>query len=378
MSLKVFQSPWPQELKPTPLTPYINGVSSAVKFLTFSSHLQKIFADKINPVTKKECETEKQFCLLRYELLKKEGNYQGQSVQFKAPDGVLLDGMLFPCSNPSKNAILFALGEAERYESVANSQSAAHHFVSFFRESFKDSTILIINTRGIGDSEGKASFQGSSLDYYAAWSFLENQGYEEIIAWGHSLGGCYLLPAAFWKQSENPKAAIDLVSDRSFDNIELVAEESLAKEFKIVRMMAKMLIYHSGWGKAAQKEWKALKGKKLILHVKTDPVVKKSASLYQRMQSSSLPDQGKTYALELDKNLKKPHTRPYNEQEQGLLIDFVTSSCVQETDQLKKLKTPPKYPADSEGLSRQDCLTLLMIGAFVSLLAWGQMRTKND
>ena len=190
MSLQLFQSPWPRELQDSSYTQIGWKVFNTA---TLRTPLHHLLAQKINPATKKEPLVENNYSNLRSQLTKPKGDYKATLVQFKAADGTVLEGVLIPASLPGKKVILFAPGEEERYESIAQSKKSAHHFIAFFKQAFTDHAILIINTRGIGNSKGKASLEGSSLDYYAAWSFLEKQGFEKILPWGHSLGGKYLL-----------------------------------------------------------------------------------------------------------------------------------------------------------------------------------------
>lgn len=351
MSIKLFQSSWPGELKPNALTP----ICQALNIITLRPTLHHFLAQTIHPATKKDQGSSK----LRATLIDEKGDYRAKLVSFKAADATLLEGVLFDAS--TNKAILFAPQEGERYESIANPKTATHHFIDFFRKSFPKYTILVINPRGIGKSQGVPSDQGFSLDYYAAWNFLESLGYTDIIGWGHSLGGKYLLSVAAWKQSENHKKEFPLIADRSFDNIAIAMQGKT--DSPVWKIGAKLLYSYAGWGKNGQQAWHQLKGRKLIIHVDAETSVPKSASLLARVRS-----QAQGFVMELDNTLQEPHTRPYNQKEQETLVDFVTSSCPPQNGLIKQIQPLSQLPSGKMPL--QDMAAIAMVIVFLGLLTF--------
>lgn len=368
MSSSIFQSPWPQSLKHNP---YVQIASDVFNTVTLRTSLHKLLAQKINPATKKDPVAEKHYSNLRSQLVNPQGKYKAELLHFKAADGTLLEGILIPSSTPSNKVILFAPAEGGRYESIVDVQQATHHFITFFQEAFTDRAIFVMNTRGVGNSTGYGSLEGSTLDYYGAWSFLEREGFKEILPWGHSLGAKYLLSAAAWKQKENPKQKINFIADRSFDNITLAIEHQMNP--KIIGLFTKTVYKYALWGGDTQKEWKSLKGKKLILHVATDEIIKPPISLYERSRSNLIPDLGISYELTLNPEMKDPHARAYSTEEQKTLMDFVESN--QEDSPIKKIK-PVLNPSNGSTTKLEDYVALLMVVTFMSLIAYSHIRHK--
>ena len=262
---EIFRSQWPQCLQPN-FCSQMKGIAwDAITTVSGSTFLHNKLASIVNPAIVADPTKTAELGKLRFQLLKPDGEFQAELVQMTAPDGTPIEGAFFPGS--SNQAILFALGSGGRFELIANPQDAAHHFIKFFREKL-DVNVLVINTRGIGDGN-TASIHGSALDYYAAWDFLESKGLN-VLPWGHSLGFRYVVQAAAWKQSDHPMAKINIVSDRSFDDI---GNEAKQLTGGVAGSAVGVLAKYAGWGGDVQEPWNSLKGKKLILVAPSDKTV---------------------------------------------------------------------------------------------------------
>lgn len=141
-------------------------------------------------------------------------------VHFLTPEGSRVHGALFSARYESgvKKAIIYAQGSRGTYEKIANPQSGAAQFFKFFREEFgDDTTLLVINYEGIGESEGTPSLENWATDLYSAYEFLKNEGFDDILMYGHSLGGHLTLKACA-KIAQRHLYAPPAVIDRSFKN----------------------------------------------------------------------------------------------------------------------------------------------------------------
>lgn len=339
----IFQSKWPKSIEPDPYS-YTEGLDDICRFASKVSgrnFIHNVLAHAINPATTMvSAENQIQIDQNRVALLDENGAYKAELVKLESADGAKVEGAFFP--GTSKEAILFALDAGSCYEDVANSEDAAHAFVQFFREKIGGGiNVFVINTRGICHSNYSASLEGSALDYYGAWNYLESRGLT-VLPWGHSLGFRYVVQAAAWKQEENPQAKIHIISDRSFDDIANKAKEFMSG-YSGVGVGA--LYRYAGWGGSAQEEWNSLKGRKLVLVAPEDPSVPyESASFYKRIQAN--PEHTDATVIKL-RGQENAHTRIYSEEEAQAIIGEVnlmlgrTKELVQ-SELAKPLKTKPK------------------------------------
>ncbi len=278
---------------------------NAFTTVTGSNKLHDILAPMINSALEKDPNKTAELNQLRQQLVNSE--YKGELVKMKAGDGTLLEGVFFP--GTSNRAILFALGAGGRYEAVANPQDAAHDFVQFFREHLGNSNILVINTRGIENSEGAPSVQGCALDYYTAWNYLESKNLN-VVPWGHSLGYRYVVKAASWKQQENGDKKVGIVCDRGIDDIATEAKEMMGGG--AAGTGAKWAMQYAGWSGSAQEDWNSLKGRKLVLYAPEDTTVPYAASFYKKVDTTPV-DPNTTVIKLLGK--ENPHKRIYTKEE---------------------------------------------------------------
>jgi len=308
-----FSSPWPPSLAPTYLSQAKDTVWGAITTLTGSNFLHNTLASAINPVTKGSTD---ELDRLRSQLFNPQGEFAAEPVTLRAADGAFIKGAFFPGS--SDRAILFALGAYGRYEAVANPEDAAYHFVNFFRTRLGDGmNVLVINTRGIDNDMHSPSIRGCSLDYHAAWSFLESKGLK-VLPWGHSLGGRYVVEAAAWKQQEHPTKKICLVSDRSFDDIGNEAKQAFGGGVKGNAVGA--LMRYSGWSGNVLGSWQRLQGSKLLIVAPEDKTVPyRTASLYKRLRVHL----GEETTVVKLRGTDNPHTRIYNNEEERAIKEAV-------------------------------------------------------
>ena len=146
-----------------------------------------------------------------------------QQVSITTPDKVMLDGIFFPTK--SKHVILLAMGLTGMYEECAVDY-VYKSYVSFFKKEFNNPNILMVNTRGINLSQGFTAPQTLQVDIFTAYQFLvQHYGFdvEDVLVWGHSLGGCYGLQGAALMQQEHPSKKISAVVERTFLNLSEVA-----------------------------------------------------------------------------------------------------------------------------------------------------------
>lgn len=121
-----------------------------------------------------------------------------ETVWLETADGVRISGWFVP-AEPARGVVLFFHGNAgnisHRLESIA-----------FFHR--LGLSVLIIDYRGYGQSEGRPGEQGTYLDAEAAWRYLVEErriAPHQIIFFGRSLGGAV---AAALAQTHPPPALI--------------------------------------------------------------------------------------------------------------------------------------------------------------------------
>jgi hypothetical protein len=338
-----FQSKLPKSLEPDAYSETFQATWNFCTTVSGSTFLHNMLASTINPATAQDPEKKIKLDQFRVELFDSNGKYKAEQVKLLAADGNYVEGAFFP--GTSRDVILFALGAGGCYEATANPEDAAHDFVQFFREKIGGGiNVLVINTRGICNSGNGPSVQGSALDYYAAWNYLEAKGLT-VLPWGHSLGFRYVVEAAAWKQEESPEIKINIVSDRSFDDLATEVQEYLGGKKGVI---AGGIARYAGYGGNIQEQWNSLKGKKLILVAPQDPIVPyQTASFFKGIQGNPVHTDATVIKL---RGEEKVHTRIYNaEEEQAILAELNLmlrrtneSGLPKEEGLAKPLKTKPK------------------------------------
>jgi fermentation-respiration switch protein FrsA (DUF1100 family) len=121
-----------------------------------------------------------------------------EDVTMTTSDGVRIDGWFVPAEN-ARGTMLFFHGNAGNISGRLDS-------IEIFRD--MGLSVLIIDYRGYGKSEGRPSVRGVTLDALAAWKWLtEERGTpaDEIVVFGRSLGGAVAIELT---RSVKPRALI--------------------------------------------------------------------------------------------------------------------------------------------------------------------------
>jgi hypothetical protein len=128
-----------------------------------------------------------------------------EEVDFQATDGTQLNGWLIP-GQPGAPIVLFCMGNAGNISHRLETIQLLHDL---------GVAVFIINYRGYGLSEGKASEAGTYHDVAGAMEFLNRRGWpaERTIIFGRSLGAAIGLEAAL----NNPPAG--LIMESAFTSV---------------------------------------------------------------------------------------------------------------------------------------------------------------
>jgi fermentation-respiration switch protein FrsA (DUF1100 family) len=121
-----------------------------------------------------------------------------EDVTFAASDGVKLNGWFIPAPN-ERGVLLFFHGNAGNISGRLAS-------IEIFRD--LGFSVFIIDYRGFGRSEGRASISGAALDALAAWDYLTVERElprDKIVIFGRSIGGAVAME--LMRQAE-PRALI--------------------------------------------------------------------------------------------------------------------------------------------------------------------------
>ncbi len=101
-----------------------------------------------------------------------------QEVLLTAVDGVQLQAWFIPGTSASRAAIYM-------HGNSSNISCCPAIYKTIHRSGL---SLLTYDYRGYGNSGGEPSEQGTYKDAAAAWNWLRQQGYEDIVLVGHSLG----------------------------------------------------------------------------------------------------------------------------------------------------------------------------------------------
>ncbi len=124
-----------------------------------------------------------------------------QAVELTTDDGLTLDAWWLPAENP-RAALLFLHG---------NAGNISHRLDSLEQFNRLGLSVLILDYRGYGKSEGRPSESGTALDADAGWRWLqEKSGHdpERLVIFGRSLGAAVAAELA----TRNDPAAVILES----------------------------------------------------------------------------------------------------------------------------------------------------------------------
>lgn len=181
----------------------------------------------------------------------------GRKVQFRAEDGVRLEGMHFQNSNASSTAktVLICSGSGASYEQytvpmVDALMRMGHH-------------VMVFNYRGFGESEGSPSEHGFNLDTEAAYQYLkrvEGRSDDKMAVLGYSLGADLATGLAI-------RYPIPLIIDRYFLSMKDVACD---KGWYI----AKAIFYLGGADFNVKRKISAVQGKILLANASHDETMR--------------------------------------------------------------------------------------------------------
>jgi fermentation-respiration switch protein FrsA (DUF1100 family) len=133
-----------------------------------------------------------------------------ETIELTTSDRVKLSGWFIPTEN-ARATVLFFHGNAGNISHRLESIEVFHRL---------GLSVLIIDYRGYGQSQGKPSEYGTYLDAEAAWQYLVKERQippEQIILFGRSLGGAV---AAWLAQQHSPGA---LILESTFTSVPDVA-----------------------------------------------------------------------------------------------------------------------------------------------------------
>ena len=128
-----------------------------------------------------------------------------ESVKLRTDDGVTLDAWWVPAEQP-RGSLLFFHG---------NAGNISHRLASIEQFHRLGLSVLIVDYRGYGQSEGRPSERGTARDARAAWRWLrETRGIEpgRIVIFGRSLGAAVAAKLARELEEKARPAALILES----------------------------------------------------------------------------------------------------------------------------------------------------------------------
>ena len=210
-------------------------------------------------------------------LLEKMG---GQNIQMKSPDGVKLDGAIFP-GKEQKKAVIFSFGNAMSWETSS-------YYISLLK--MLGVTVLVLNPRGIGKSEGSRSEKGFALDIYTGYEYLiEKKGIKpsDIVHVGYSMGGGYGAEGAALVQKKYPQENLSAMNIRSFSSLHTEANALLGKTGCYLGCLGKLGLWMAGLNMNPKAALDTLKGRICIVSSPSDGVIPKEASMIKEMKEKS-------------------------------------------------------------------------------------------
>ena len=145
-------------------------------------------------------------------------NYQ--DVFFKAPDGLQLHGWYIAAPDKAIGTILFLHG---------NAQNISTHINSVYWLAERGFNLFLLDYRGYGTSEGKATLAGIHNDAEGALQYLaekNNADLNALVVLGQSLGGAVAITTVAQTRYRNRIKA--LVVEGAFSSYPQIAQEKLA------------------------------------------------------------------------------------------------------------------------------------------------------
>lgn len=211
-----------------------------------------------------------------------EGNDQATKVSIETFDEVKLDGAAVFCRPEEKEQFIMGDGKNQKWIIVVNGNS------EYYEETLKEHTelaksfnanVLAFNYRGVGQSEGNPEkFDDLIIDADACVQYLIAKGVPEdqIIIKGHSLGGGVATKVASLYEKVN------LINTNSYASISKVAE--VHAKIPLIKKLVAKIVKNSGWDVDVVAAWNNVKGKKMVVFHKDDPVIPKASSLFKGLK----------------------------------------------------------------------------------------------
>lgn len=253
----------------------------------------------------------------RLEAQKKEAiSHEGAiPVQFKTGDGATIDGMYFPSAH--KKAILYVGGQNERYE-------LGYKKMRDLKEQAGDPALFVFNPRGVGHSKGDPNGKTLALDVYSTFRYLvdvQKIDPNDIVIFGHSLGGGYGAEGAKLIQEEYPDRKIQFVSHNSFRDLLSLLQKKLKSIFFPI---AKKCVQDHDWQLDSINALRSLKGEKMIIVNPADQMIEYQASLYKGVKESDEPFEFTKFKMDPHDTNKDPHSRRFNALEMAEVASHVS------------------------------------------------------
>ncbi len=240
------------------------------------------------------------------ELLRR---FNGHPLTLTTPDKVQLDGAFYPGKIQDK-AIIYAPGNSGQWE---NCTPRLEELLNL------NTSLVVVNPRGVGKNKSHRSEEGYALDTYAAFDFLTEKRKidpNNIVTVGFSMGGGYATCGIALAQEEYPDKQIKAVNINSFGDLHKEVETVLKGRglLSTIGLIAAKVFRLSLNPKAA---WDKLKGEKWVVYNPTDEVIPKAASLYRAVKSNPV---GTTKVLKLHRGgTNAEHHRHFDKEENTAL-----------------------------------------------------------
>jgi len=212
-------------------------------------------------------------------------NPRNSIINIPTIDGLDLEAVLMRAEiQPAKGIIVFTTGLGGCYEKTAQDNDLAKDLVEFFKSHVgNDLDILVINQRGVCQSEGIPTFRGWEKDVYSVLKYVQAQGYKRIMHYGHSMGGWTSRNAIRTCKKEARNCKIVEVSDRSFGDF-----AQAAKHYCGAGILGNAAYYFTSYCKwQGNVEPKNLNDSRaFVIWAPDDNFVKKPASLYKSLENN--------------------------------------------------------------------------------------------
>lgn len=243
-------------------------------------------------------------------------SYDGEKLKLCTPDGALLDAVFFQGETEPAKAIIFACGNGMQWETSGQRLAQLKEF---------GVSILMINPRGVGESQGIRSCEGYALDTYTGYEYLHrhlNIDLENILLVGHSMGAAYGSCGAALIQEKYPDKKISMMHDRSFGYLTTEVGALANSICCCLGSIAQCLLYPFCIEINSVDAFEKLKGQKCVIYSQNDRIIPyKEASLHSHLPQESCDN---VFELEMDHSFDD-HMRPYSHEEHEIFANTVST-----------------------------------------------------